>query len=216
MPSGLDATPPPPLSRREWVAQHLRARITNGTLAAGDRLVERDLSEELGISRGPVREAILLLEQEGLVVTHPYRGAVVSAVTPAEVTDVLVPVREVIERAAFAAAATAGDDGLLERLDHLVAAMREATSPLDAGRLADLDVQFHETVIEASGQVQALQIWRLVQPRVRAYFVQDAGRHDDPTTVADQHQVLVEAVRSRDPQIARARLSEHVKIHLSG
>lgn len=215
MPTGPD-TPPPPVSRREWVASQLRARITRGTLAPGDRLVERDLSVELGISRGPVREAIFLLEQEGLVVTHPYRGAVVSRVTPAEVVDVLVPVREVIERAAFAAATTAGDPALLSRLDGLVESMRAATSPLDVELLADLDVQFHEAVIEASGQVQALQIWRLVQPRVRAYFVQDAGRHTDPLTVADQHQELVDAVRSRDPQVAQACVSEHVKTHLSG
>lgn len=212
---GLD-TPPPPASRREWVLRQLRTRITQGSLAAGDRLVERDISEELGISRGPVREAILLLEQEGMVVTHPYRGAVVSRVTSAEVVDVLVPVREVIERAAFAAAARTGDDELLTRLEHLVRLMRDATSPLDADRLADLDLQFHETVIDASEQVQALQIWRLVQPRVRAYFVQDAGRHEDPSTVADQHQALVDALRTRDPQAVQERISEHVKIHLSG
>src|SRR6478735_737872 len=142
----------PPESRRDWILRNLRERIAHGDLAAGERLIERDISVHYGISRGPVREAIMVLEQEGLVVTHPYRGAVVTEIPQKEIEEILVPIRLVIEKAAFRAAAEATDQKLFEALDTLVGRMESAAAePLDAKTLADLDVTFHETVITAAG-----------------------------------------------------------------
>lgn len=204
----------PPESRRDWVLRHLRERIASGDLAAGDRLVERDLSASYGISRGPVREAIMVLEQEGLVVSHPYRGAVVVDVSQEEIAEILVPVRTVIEKVAFRAAARAQDPALLDALDRTVAAMERAADPLDARRLADLDLEFHEAVIAAASHTQSLQIWRLIQPRVRAYFVRDAPHHEDPHAVVEQHRELLDALRSGDPGRAERAIEAHVSVCL--
>ena len=204
----------PPESRRDWVLRHLRERIASGDLGAGDRLVERDLSAAYGISRGPVREAIMVLEQEGLVVSHPYRGAVVVEISQEEIAQILVPVRTVIEKVAFRSAAIAQDDELLEALQLNVSAMEQAVDPLDARRLADLDLAFHESVIVAASHTQSLQIWRLIQPRVRAYFVRDAPHHDDPAIVVEQHRHLLAALRSGDPEQAERALEAHISVYL--
>lgn len=81
----------PTQSRREHVVQILRNEITGGRLTPGDRLVELDLAKQLGTSRAPVREALRQLEQEGLVISHPYRGSEVLGVSQDEVEQVLSP-----------------------------------------------------------------------------------------------------------------------------
>ncbi|MFF0964730.1 GntR family transcriptional regulator [Streptomyces sp. NPDC003703] len=214
----MAASPPhPPESRRDWILRNLRERIAHGEIPAGGRLVERDISVHYGISRGPVREAIMVLEQEGLVITHPYRGAVVTEVSQKEIEEILVPIRLVIEKAAFLSAAEAADPRLLEALDAIVGQMGSAAAePLDAKALADLDVTFHETVIIAAGHMQSLRIWRTIQPRVRAYFLRDAPHHENPLGVVDQHRSLLDALRSGDPERIEGEIAEHIGIYLGG
>ncbi|MEU6269160.1 GntR family transcriptional regulator [Saccharopolyspora shandongensis] len=210
--SALPASPPE--SRRDWVLRNLRERIASGELAAGERLVERDISANYGISRGPVREAIMVLEQEGLVVSHPYRGAVVAEIPQKEISEILVPIRLVIEKVAFRDAAKAGNEELRAALEAIVQQMESAAHPLDARRLADLDVAFHEAVIAATRHTQSLQIWRTIQPRVRAYFLRDAPHHDSPHAVVEQHRALLDALSSGDPQRAEAEITEHIGTYL--
>jgi DNA-binding GntR family transcriptional regulator len=202
-----------PESRREWILRWLRHAIATGELEPGERLVERDISARSGVSRGPVREAIMILEQEGLVVSHPYRGAQVAPVSADEVREVLVPIRQTIERFAFRNAAALPD--LLGRLEGIVRDMESAARRGDADRLADLDVDFHEAVIRAAGHPQTLQIWRTIQPRVRAYFVRDAPAHPSPDEIPRQHRELLEALRTGDPATVDRAVTEHIALHLA-
>src|SRR3954469_24050874 len=87
--------------RREQVVDHLREAITVGRFADGDRLIEERIAGELHTSRGPVREALRQLEHEGLVVSYPYRGAVVLGVSEEEIQQVLIPIRLTLERFCF-------------------------------------------------------------------------------------------------------------------
>jgi DNA-binding GntR family transcriptional regulator len=206
-----------PESRRDWILNWLRKAIASGDLKPGDRLVERDISARVGVSRGPVREAIKALEQEGLVLSHHYRGAEVARISQREVREVLVPIRIVIERFAFVEV-LGGEryDSLIVDLDRIVAQM-ESVAPDDdwgAERLADLDVAFHEAVIVASGQTHTLQIWRTILPRVRAYFLRDAPRHADPREIPAQHRTLLEALRSGDGEACQRAVSEHIGVFL--
>jgi len=201
-----------PESRREWILRWLRQAIASGELGPGERLVERDISARSGVSRGPVREAIMILEQEGLVVSHPYRGAQVAPVSGAEVREVLVPIRQTIERFAFANAA--GDPDLLGRLEGIVREMESAAQRGDTDRLADLDVDFHEAVIRAAGHPQTLQIWRTIQPRVRAYFLRDAPAHPSPDEIPRQHRELLDALRTGDPTAVDRAVVDHIELHL--
>lgn len=205
----------PAESRRERVAQILREAITSGQFLPGHRLIELSLAAQLGTSRAPIREALRQLEQEGLVVSYPYRGSEVVGVSQEEIEQVLVPVRLTLERFAFSRALpllTADDFAVLETL---IKEMQQAADKGDADRLADGDIRFHEHVLVRSGQPHCLQMWRTIQPRVRAYFRRDAPAHDTPHSVAVQHRLLLSALRTGDETRVLAAVDEHIRTHLA-
>lgn len=213
--AGLGLRRVPSLSRREHVAEILREAITSGRLKPGDRLVELDLAAELGTSRAPIREALRQLEQEGLVASYPYRGSEVLGVSQDEVEQVLVPIRVTLERFAFGKALDKLTPGDLEELQGLVTDMLEAARDGAAERLADLDIRFHELVIARSEQRHCLQMWKAIQPRVRAYFRRDAPAHADPADVARQHQELLDVIRAGDRDEVLDAVERHIHIHLA-
>jgi DNA-binding GntR family transcriptional regulator len=201
-------------SRSHQVARALRSAITNGDLSPGDRLLETNLSAQLGTSNGPVREALRQLEAEGWVVSAPYRGSIVADVSQEEIEEVLVPVRVMIERFAFRKALRLLAERDLATLRGLVAEMRAAADANDADRLADADLQFHELVIERSGHNHCLQLWRVIQPRVRAYFRRDAPAHKNHYAVADQHEALLAALTAGDEVALLEAVDAHIHLHL--
>lgn len=204
-----------PASRRHRVADVLRQAITAGRFKPGDRLIELELAKSLGTSRAPVREALRQLEQEGLVVSYPYRGTEVVGVSQEEVEEVLVPIRLTIERFAFRRALPLLEDGDFDALRGIVAEMRRAEDEGDADALADADIRFHELVIARADQPHCLQIWRTLQPRVRAYFRRDAPRHAGSHPVSEQHEELLAALLSREESRVLATVDDHVHLHLS-
>lgn len=216
MVSDLSSLPPvPAASRREHVAEILREAITTGDLTPGQRLTELELAAQLGTSRAPVREALRQLEQEGLVVSYPYKGTEVLGVSQEEIENVLVPIRVALERFAFDKAMSVVTDGDIARLSAIVTSMDDAASRGDFARLADDDIRFHEAVVILSGQQHCLQIWRTIQPRVRAYFRRDASYYGDSHAVAAQHQGLIDALRSGDHERGQLAITEHIRTHFS-
>jgi DNA-binding GntR family transcriptional regulator len=193
----------------------LRKEIVEGRLKPGDRIVEEDVSEQLKVSRGPVREALRQLEQEGLVVSFPYRGTEVLGVSQEEVEEILVPIRLTLERFAFRNALARLTDVELAELADLVAAMRNAAAAADLDQLAEDDVRFHELVISRSGHPHCLQIWKTIEPRVRAHFRRDAPVHPSPFELPDEHQELLDALRTRDEATVLAVLEQHIWNYLN-
>ena len=195
---------------RQRATDVLRAAIINGRLVPGDRLKEAELSEQLGISRAPVREALRQLEHEGLVVSLPYRATEVLGISQEEIAEVLVPIRLTLETFAFRRALPllSGDD--LDALGVLVQTMRQAGAIGDLDAVAEADVRFHELVIERSGQQHCLQIWRSIQPRVRAYFRRDAPIHSRADEIADEHEELVDVLRRGDETQLLETLRHHI------
>ena len=199
-----------PDSRQRYLARTLRHAIVTGRLAPGERLVERDLSERFGVSRGPVREALRELASEGLVRSEPYRGTRIVGITQVEVEEVLVPIRLVLERFALARLLSAPDEGALRRLDALVAEMRAAAAGDDEDRLVEAHAAFHEAIIERSGHAYCLQVWRSIAPRVRGYFHRDSRRHRSLDDTVREHVELLAAVRSGRRGDVLALLDRHV------
>jgi DNA-binding GntR family transcriptional regulator len=200
-------------SRGDRVAHALRDAITSGQFSAGSRLVETDLARQLGTSRGPVREALRQLEQEGLVASQPYRWTEVVDVSQDEIEQVLVPIRLIVERFAFERALPILDDGDYRHLHDLVEEMNAAADGQDYERQADADIRFHEHVITRSDQPHCLQIWRAIQTRVRAYFRRDAPAYSAHHEVAAQHQHLLDVLRGGDPAAVVTAVEEHIETH---
>src|SRR6478752_757815 len=174
MASSVDRTPPVVLDggagkggpRGQQVVEILRSAIIMGTYEPGERLIEATLSTELGTSRGPVREALRQLENEGLVMSFPYRGAVVLGVSDEEVAE----------------------------LGKQVWLMEQAAAADDLAKHVEADLRFHEIVISASGQTHTVQIWRTIWPRIRAYFFR-YGRGQNLKRMVDEHRDLLAALQ---------------------
>jgi DNA-binding GntR family transcriptional regulator len=207
--SDLPALQPASLRRRATDA--LRTAIVDGRLQPGDRLKEVELAEQLGISRAPVREALRQLEHEGLVASSPYRGTEVLGVSQDEVTEVLVPIRLRLEAFAFRKALPLLTEADFETLGKLVAKMRDAGARNDLEELATDDVRFHELVIERSDQPHCLQIWRSIEPRVRAYFRRDASAHQRGDEIAEEHDELLQALQAGDEKALLETLARHIR-----
>lgn len=177
----------------------------------GDRLVERDISARTGVSRGPVREAILLLEQEGLVISQSYRGAQVADVSAEEVEQMLLPIRTVLEQFAFRQAASRLTDRDHAALAGLIDEMRRAADSGDRRTVVEADVRFHEYVITRCGWPHCERSWRSIVARVRMYFWTDAPLHHSLHDVVDQHRILLEALQSADEISLAQAVAEHIQ-----
>ena len=199
-----------PSSLRQRVLQMLREAIITGQFQPGDRLVEEELCQQIGISRGPLREALRQLEQEGLVVSFPYRATEVIGVSDEEVRDVLVPIRLTLERFAFRHALPLLSEADFSELAELERTMRQAGQAGDLARVVEADVKFHELVLGRSNQPHCLQIWRTISPRVRAYFYRCGPRHQALTDIADEHRDLIAAMRTRDIERVLVVLDPHI------
>jgi DNA-binding GntR family transcriptional regulator len=195
--------------RREQVVDHLREAITLGRLADGDRLIEGSIARELQTSRGPVREALRQLEHEGLVVSYPYRGAVVTGVSEEEIAEVLIPIRLTLERFSFLKALERMDDGDFAELAKEIWQMQQAAQQSDLARSVEADIRFHELVLDRSGQPHTAQIWRSVAPRIRAYFFR-WGRNADLAVIALEHAALLKTMQTRDREQVIAAVERHI------
>jgi DNA-binding GntR family transcriptional regulator len=197
--------------RGQQVIEALRIAIISGRFAPGERLIEARLSRELGTSRGPVREALRHLENEGLVMSFPYRGAVVVGVSDEEVHEVLIPIRLTLERYSWRLALEKLSDDDFAELGKQIWLMEQAGRANDLLKLVEADLAFHEIVITASGQLHTVQIWRTIWPRIRAYFYRYERFRSFEETV-EEHRELLAALQTRDPVIALAQLERHIDV----
>lgn len=197
--------------RGQQVVEAVRTAIISGRFEPGDRLIESTLSAEFGTSRGPVREALRQLENEGLVMSFPYRGAVVLGVSDEEVQEVLIPIRLTLERYSFVRALEKLSDDDFAELGKQIWLMEQAGKANDLIKLVEADLRFHEIVISASGQPHTVQIWRTIEPRIRAYFYRYERFRSFAETV-EEHRVLLDALQTRDPAIVLAQLERHIDV----
>ncbi|GAA2893797.1 MULTISPECIES: FCD domain-containing protein [Microbacterium] len=190
----------------ERVAAWLRDAILDGVRKPGSKLIERDLAGEFGVSRVPVRDALKVLETEGLVELRPRTWAIVREFTAADLAD-LDEVREVLEPMAFRLAA---ERHRRDGLDRLQLALREeqdsaAESDSIVSRRAAAD--FHEIVVELADNRLLAALMQSIRSRLRWSLVQ----HDDLVHIADEHVALFEAIRDRDGDRASRLAYAHVE-----
>lgn len=200
---------------RLTVYELLRVAIVRAELEPGLRLSENELAARLGVSRTPVREALLRLSDEGLVHVVPQLGTFVARIHLPAVQDAHF-VRESLERAAVRLAATRAGEGDLLELDSLLARQREAGARGDVDAFYALDDQFHRTLCGLSGHQGAWTVTQRVNHhlnRVRRLSLLDP---DYVPEMIDDHQGVVEALRERDPDLSEERLRLHLSHTLSG
>ncbi|HKU80924.1 MAG TPA: GntR family transcriptional regulator, partial [Candidatus Tumulicola sp.] len=137
-------------STAERVAGVLRERILDGRMLPGSRIVELEIARELGVSRSPVREAVLRLEAEGLTAIVPYRGALVTPLQRERFAE-LMDFRLALERFALDRLVERLPDGAIERLRACASSLRAAISARDPRRAVDEDLAVHRAIVALAG-----------------------------------------------------------------
>ena len=187
----------------------LRDAIVSLRLAPGDKLSEQLVARQLGISRQPVREALIRLAETGLVRVLPQRGTLVQPLSVADILDAHF-VRDAVEGALVREAALRMDAPTLRRFREVMAAQRRAARTGDGDAFFAEDEAFHRLVAEAAGRLAAWRVVEDVKPRLdRVRFVNmgQAGRRG---LVLRQHGAVVQALADRDPDAAAAAMRAHL------
>lgn len=192
---------------REAVYRHLKALLLSGRFAPGERLSEPLLAQELGVSRTPVREALMRLAEEGLVELVPGKGARVRAFSPEEVEEVY-GVRALLEGEAAREAALRATPWELAELEARLRAIDEAGAE-DYPEQMRRDLEFHRALVRLSGNKTLFRLYEdllsslaLVRSALPNLSQEEATRRE--------HWAILEALRRRDPEGARRAVEAHV------
>jgi len=193
------------LPLRDQVRDDIRDRIVSGSLAPGQRIVERELAAELGVSRIPIREAFRMLETEGFVSVVPRRGVVVRRLSRHDVEE-LFDVREALEVLAVRRATERASDAELTHLSRIVDSGAKATTR-DSGEAAASRETFHDEIIRLAHNELLAGMLEPLQGRLHWLFRQN----DDHERLFREHRLLAEAMASRDVDWAGQEALLHVR-----
>lgn len=199
-----------PRSLTELAVERIRAAIIEGRFAFGEQLSEAALAAQLGISKTPVREALLRLKLEGLVEIHPQRGSFVFAVGEQEVGEIC-RFREILEAAALAEAMANAREELVARLEQNVAAMRRAHRTKNASALPQLDAEFHGAIVELCGNAYLRAAYGLIEHKIHALRWRLPESNDQVEHCQDNHAVILEQIREASVAKAQATLRRHIR-----
>jgi GntR family transcriptional regulator of gluconate operon len=194
----------------EDAADRIREEILCGRFSQGQRLVEASIAEQLGTSRGPVREALKLLRAEGLVNDQPHRGTYVVSLSSSDVREIY-DLRAALESWAVRQLAhrrRAGDIAQLRRLlDRLDTALRRC----DSRSVAKADMAFHETICRLTGNTLLHAVFVRYMVTLQALFRLDELVYGSLDEIYLQHKSLVEAIAAGDADLGASLLQEHLK-----
>lgn len=202
-------SPVPRRSTAELIADQLRSAIMYGSLAPGDQLGEVDLAARLGVSRGPLREAMQRLSQEGLLRSERHRGLFVRELTPDDVRDIYVA-RLAVERAACELVVRGNRGEAVARLTPAVERLAEAAGTGDRDEMSDADQEFHRTLVSCSGNTRLERMAQtlLVETRMCLAAMQQA--YPEPGELLEEHRRILDAIADGDEE----RLLELIEAHM--
>ncbi|MEV7096727.1 GntR family transcriptional regulator [Amycolatopsis sp. NPDC051045] len=201
---------PAPARRRglaEEVADRIRDAIFDGVYAPGGQLREVELAEALGVSRGPVREALLRLEREGLVRSEWHRGTTVTALSGEDVAE-LDSLRAALDHLAVGLVVARASAEALTAIDAVVRRMERAAGEHEMVRC---DLEFHDAVYGAAGHRRLREAWQAIRSQVHLFLLTRIGVATDGylAGIPAEHRELAAALRARDGETALALFAEH-------
>lgn len=191
------------------VAERLERKVVAGDLAAGARLNEVALAQEFGVSRGPVRESIRILERKGLVTVVANRGAFVRRIDVDDMID-LYRVRAAITGLASELAAERADATAVARLRELVESMAVAANAEDGDGYYELNLAFHALLVEVSGSPRVRILNEDLVTQAHLFRRGSLTRVTEMQQSNDEHRRIVEAIAACDPESARNLGRNHV------
>jgi DNA-binding GntR family transcriptional regulator len=198
-------------SLSEQVADSIVEGIATGSLEPGQRIGEAALADQLQVSRVPVREALKILETQGIVVSRPHRGVRVVAFDRGKIAQ-LYEIRLFLEKLAIRDASARPDvmAGLLERLDAVLLLMDECLRRGDFLGVTYADMAFHREICLASGNQVVIILWETLSRHMLIVFEQELKADRDRAHIVEHHRALRFALESRDPVLLAEEIEKHI------
>lgn len=198
------------------VFHSIEEAILAGRMQPGERLVETRIVHELGVSRTTVREALLMLERSGLVVSEPRRGTFVARLSPGSALELKVT-RALLEGFALRVGHDRLDAAAIAHLGGLIEQMTACQLPDDLPRLIRIDLAFHRVLIECAGLPRLVELWSSLNGQIGALILSGIENwHATTADVVDLHRRLLASVRSRDPVAMQETVIAHYLRDRSG
>jgi DNA-binding GntR family transcriptional regulator len=194
------------------VAERLREAILNSELSPGQHLREEQISESLDVSRGPVRDAFLILEREGLVTLSRHRGATVVQLSVEDFGEVY-SLRSVIEELAVRLAIRRRDDADLQALEQSLAELRAGMKHKITEQVAaQLDVNFHDNIFRAAHHERLYRSWSSIRMQVHWFLLlRTVASQDWREGMITSHSRILELIRSGDEAEAVIVIGQHIR-----
>lgn len=198
------------LPLRDVVFNTLREAILKGDLKPGERLMELQLAAQLGVSRTPIREAIRMLEQEGLAVTVPRKGAEVAKMTLKGMEDVL-EIREALDILACQLACERITGEQLELLAEKKKAFEDSLKSGNVKAIAETDVAFHDVIYDATGNPKLVNMLNNLREQIYRYRVEYLKKAENYPKLISEHNAIFDSLANRNQEDATESIREHVK-----
>ncbi len=197
------------LPLRDVVFNTLRQAILKGELAPGERLMEIQLAEKLGVSRTPIREAIRKLELEGLVLMIPRKGAEVARISEKSLRDVL-EVRRSLEELAIELACERMTQEELKELEEAQKKFGDAIETGDAMAIAETDEHYHDLIYQGTGNDKLVQILNNLREQMYRYRLEYIKDKDKRQILLLEHDHILKALQGRNISEAKMAVREHI------
>ncbi|MFN4311979.1 MAG: GntR family transcriptional regulator [Ferrovibrio sp.] len=199
-----------PKSLTELVKDHVRSRITNGELMLGEALSENVLAAQLGISKTPVREALLQLKLEGLVDIQPQRGSFVFSLAPDEAAE-MCQYRVILESAALRDALANDEAGLIEALEQNVKRMAKAVADGDIPAYRRLDTEYHRHILNRANNRFLTVAHQQLEMKIQALRARVTSKERTVGDSLAEHQNIVKLLKAHERTKALNLLGVHIR-----
>ncbi|CAN5246869.1 GntR family transcriptional regulator [soil metagenome] len=176
---------------RSQVADRLRDDILTGRLKPGEKLAETQLVKRFGVSRAPVREALVQLTQEGLLTSKANRGVRVTEPASNDLQELFLPIRELIELHALKLAFPKLTPEHFRRWTEILGRMKAACQARDFAMTSETDIAFHRVILDACGEPDIVQLWTSLVGRLRAYFQNSHSQYSWPLDIYREHDLIL-------------------------
>ena len=199
------------LPLRDVVFNTLRDAILTGKLVPGERLMENQLAEKLGVSRTPVREALRMLELENLVELVPRKGAQVLDMSEKDIVNIL-EVRSALEGLATSVACKKMSKEDLQQLKNMEVDFEKAVAENDVEHFVDIDEDFHDLIFAATENDKLINIFRNLRIQLYRYRMAQAKNNETSmSTIVAPHRSIIRAIENHDAEEGASIAQGHIK-----